>query len=171
MHQGLIAQWHRGVAAQGVAGAALLSIPVLVAATIGVGGGIGGGLSSLATGPSDIAIGDAPTQTKGIDRLTTTLPSLTRESSRSDAARSRDRGSRPGDLSPGGGAGTPVSEGGPAGGDTGGGGSGGGAGGGNAPTGNPPADEPPPPPGDTTGIGVGVDNGVSQILQGLGLEQ
>jgi hypothetical protein len=54
MRQGLIAQWHRGIVARGLVGACLLMIPVLVAATIGF-GGVPGGLSSLATGPSESA--------------------------------------------------------------------------------------------------------------------
>lgn len=58
MRHGLIAQWSRGIAGRGLAGAMLLTVPVLVAATIGFGGA--GGLSSLANGPSEAAIGDSP---------------------------------------------------------------------------------------------------------------
>ena len=56
----------------------LLTVPVLVAATIGFGGA--GGLSSLASGPSPSAIGDAPqsvASTKSIESLTATLPVAT----------------------------------------------------------------------------------------------
>lgn len=86
MHQGLIAQWHRGVAAKGIIGALLLIVPVMVAATIGVGGGVGGGLSSLATGPSKAAIGiDTATgegKSRALDEISTTLPEVTAETVR-----------------------------------------------------------------------------------------
>ncbi len=84
MHQGLIAQWHRGIASKGFIGALLLVVPVMVAATIGFGGGVGAGLSSLATGPSETTLGEpsAQTETRSIEQLTTTLPQLTIDSAR-----------------------------------------------------------------------------------------
>jgi hypothetical protein len=53
MPQGLLAQWQRGIALRGVAGALLLMVPVVIAATIGFGGGVGVGLSSALSGPTD----------------------------------------------------------------------------------------------------------------------
>ncbi len=64
MRQGLIAQWHRGIAIRGLVGAMLLMIPVLVGATIGF-GGVAGGLNSLATGPSETAFGTTSAKTGG----------------------------------------------------------------------------------------------------------
>jgi hypothetical protein len=78
MRQGLIAQWHRGIAARGLVGAMLLMIPVLVGATIGL-GGVGSGLTSLATGPSETAVGGTPKvagtdgSSKSIERLSASL--------------------------------------------------------------------------------------------------
>jgi len=88
MRQGLIAEWSRGIAGRGLIGAALLTVPVMVAATIGFGGA--NGLSSLASGPSDAAIGrvsGAPLTTeRNIESLTATTVSLpTRE--QAEAAR------------------------------------------------------------------------------------
>jgi hypothetical protein len=81
MRQGLIAQWHQGIAARGLVGAMLLMIPVLVGATIGL-GGVAGGLTSLATGPSETAVGGTTkTVTQGsaknIERLSASLTAST----------------------------------------------------------------------------------------------
>jgi hypothetical protein len=54
MGKGLLSQWRRRIAARGVAGAVLFTVPVAVAGTIGFSGGFAGlgeGLSSLASGP------------------------------------------------------------------------------------------------------------------------
>jgi hypothetical protein len=62
MSNGLLAEWRRGIVARGLAGAALLAVPVGVAAAIGFGtslSGVTGGLSSLANGPDSTAA--APT--------------------------------------------------------------------------------------------------------------
>lgn len=78
MRQGLIAKWLRGIAGRGLVGALLLTVPVLVAATIGFGGAEG--LSSLASGPSDAAVGDAPAQltaNRSLESLTASLSPLT----------------------------------------------------------------------------------------------
>jgi hypothetical protein len=79
MRQGLIAQWHRGIAARGLVGAMLLMIPVLVGATIGF-GGVSAGLTSLASGPSATAVGTTGSKTAGdqpggqdIERLSASL--------------------------------------------------------------------------------------------------
>jgi hypothetical protein len=52
--KGLLAQWRRGIFARGLAGAAMLAVPVAVAAMIGFGtslSGVSEGLGALATGP------------------------------------------------------------------------------------------------------------------------
>ena len=54
MGKGLLAWWRRRILARGVAGAALLAIPVAVAAAIGFGtslSGVAGGLSAVTSGP------------------------------------------------------------------------------------------------------------------------
>ena len=54
MRNGLLAEWRRGIVARGLAAAALLSVPVAVAAAIGFGTSVadlGEGLESLASGP------------------------------------------------------------------------------------------------------------------------
>jgi hypothetical protein len=68
MRKGLLAQWRRGIVARGLAAAALLAIPVAVAAAIGFGNslsGIAGGLSAVANGPDQVA---APTGTTAAPR-------------------------------------------------------------------------------------------------------
>jgi hypothetical protein len=52
--KGLLAQWRRGIFARGLAGAAMLAVPVAVAAMIGFGtslSGVSEGLGALASGP------------------------------------------------------------------------------------------------------------------------
>ena len=54
MGKGLLASWRRRIVARGMAGAALLAVPVAVAAAIGFGtslSGVAGGLSAVASGP------------------------------------------------------------------------------------------------------------------------
>ena len=56
MGNGLLAQWRRGVVARGLAAAALVSVPVVVAAAIGFEtslGGLADGLASGLGGPDD----------------------------------------------------------------------------------------------------------------------
>jgi hypothetical protein len=56
MRKGLLAEWRRGIVARGLAAAALLAVPVAVAAAIGFGTSVAGlseGLDSLATGPDN----------------------------------------------------------------------------------------------------------------------
>jgi hypothetical protein len=67
MHETLIGEWRRGVAARGALLAALLTIPIAVAALIGLGGGanLPFGLSALAAGPSERAAGAGPSQPGG----------------------------------------------------------------------------------------------------------
>lgn len=68
MRKGLLAEWRRGIVARGLAAAALLAVPVAVAATIGFGTSLGGlseGLGSLASGPDEAAL--TATESDGID--------------------------------------------------------------------------------------------------------
>src|SRR5262245_22068825 len=66
MSNGLLAEWRRGIVARGLAGAALLAVPVAVAAAIGFGtslSGVTGGLSALANGPDTTPAAQSPTGT------------------------------------------------------------------------------------------------------------
>jgi len=61
MGNGLLAQWRRGIATRGFAGAALFAVPVAVGAAIGFGtslSGVVGGLSSFANGPATTTTAD-----------------------------------------------------------------------------------------------------------------
>jgi hypothetical protein len=56
MGNGLLAEWRKGIVVRGLLAAALLAVPVSVAAAIGFEGslaGLGGGLGSLADGPAE----------------------------------------------------------------------------------------------------------------------
>jgi hypothetical protein len=57
MGKGLLPWWRRRIAARGLAGAALLAVPVAVAAAIGFGtsiSGLAGGLSAVTSGPGAV---------------------------------------------------------------------------------------------------------------------
>lgn len=57
MGKGLLAWWRREIVARGLAGVALLSVPVAVAALIGFGSslsGVAGGLSAVTSGPDAV---------------------------------------------------------------------------------------------------------------------
>ena len=63
MGKGLLAQWRRGIFARGLAGAAMLAVPVAVAAMIGFGtslSGVSEGLGALASGPPTATPDDDP---------------------------------------------------------------------------------------------------------------
>lgn len=81
--ESLLAQWQRGIALRGIAGAVLLMVPVVVAATIGFGGGLGVGLTSALEGPSESAVDtspepDAPEQaSESLDTLVASDPPTT----------------------------------------------------------------------------------------------
>jgi hypothetical protein len=167
MSNGMLAQWRRGIVARGLAGAALLAVPVGVAAAIGFGTSLSGlttGLSAIASGP-----GESSAQTSATTRSTALNRALIAL------------------------AGTPTTTGagGTGGGGTGGGGSGGGVGnggggggsGGGAPTstgtqgtggGSTPGDPPVNPPvvdvegggGDANGLVQGVSDTVNGLLPG-----
>ncbi len=195
MRQGLIANWHRRLAVKGLYGAALVAVPVAVASTIGFGGA--GGLSSLATGPGESALGGsvaeeqlASKSKRSIESLTSTLPIVTAEQRGGAAA-----GETAASGSPiGTGVTTQGTTGSPASGDGGGGGGEGGSGGGisggavsGGPASEPGSADPtgdaggsPPPGSSDNNIGVNVGNYlgdgsnqnpgiVNQLLQGLGL--
>jgi len=163
----LLAEWRRGIFARGLAGAALVAVPVFVAGAIGFGtslSGLTGGLSELASGPADPAGGpQAVPPTRGIDR---TLISLS--AGPSDAGTGAGGGGDGGDRggngpvirSPGGsgGGGTPTG---------GGGGSGGGGSGGGGGTGLPGVSLP----GGGGGIGGGGGTGdpVGDVIDSTGV--
>src|SRR6188508_3333529 len=77
MSNGLLAEWRRGIFARGLAGAALVAVPVIVAGAIGFGtsfSGLTGGLSELASGPAEPAAGpQAVPPTRGLDRTLISL--------------------------------------------------------------------------------------------------
>jgi hypothetical protein len=77
MGNGLLAEWRRGIFARGLAGAALVAVPVVVAGAIGFGtsfSGLTGGLSEFASGPAEPADGpQAVPPTRGIDRTLISL--------------------------------------------------------------------------------------------------
>lgn len=111
MRQGLIAQWNRRMAANGALGVALLAIPVVVAATIGLGGA--GGLSSLAAGPSEGSLGQSSAERvrsgQRLEELVEALPTVgERPSDVTDESASSPGAVAPGTLpGPGGGGGEP----------------------------------------------------------------
>src|ERR671924_2003987 len=64
MGKGLLAWWRGRIVARGLAGVALLSVPVAVAGLIGFGtslSGVAGGLSAVTSGPSAVPA-SAPTR-------------------------------------------------------------------------------------------------------------
>jgi fibronectin-binding autotransporter adhesin len=76
MRKGMLAQWRRGLLARGLAGAALLAVPVAVAAAIGFGNsfsGLAGGLSALASGPDNPAPPPAGARPSGLSRALVAL--------------------------------------------------------------------------------------------------
>ena len=166
----LLAEWRRGIFARGLAGAALVAVPVFVAGAIGFGtslSGLTGGLSELASGPADPAGGpQAVPPTRGIDR---TLISLS--AGPSDAGGGGGVGGGGGDGGDRGGNGPVVqSPGGSGGGGTptgGGGGSGGGGSGGGGGTGLPGVSLP----GGGGGIGGGGGTGdpVGDVIDSTGV--
>lgn len=77
MRKGLLAEWRRGIVSRGLVTAALLAVPVGVAATIGFGtslGGVSEGLASLASGP-DRSQADPAAASDGIDSAIVALAS------------------------------------------------------------------------------------------------
>jgi hypothetical protein len=120
MSNGMLAQWRRGIVARGLTGAALLAVPVGVAAAIGFGtsfSGLGTGLSALTSGPADTSTQTtASTRSTALNRVLVALAGSPTTSS--------------------GGAGGAGAGGGSAGGGTGGGGVGGGGGSGGGTSGN-----------------------------------
>jgi hypothetical protein len=74
MRKGLLAEWRRGLAARGFAAAALLAVPVGVAAAIGFGSSVSGlteGLDSLANGPDSSQA--TPASSREIDTAITAI--------------------------------------------------------------------------------------------------
>jgi len=76
MRNGLLAEWRRGIVARGLAAAALLAVPVGVAAAIGFGTSVAGlseGLGSLANGPESSQALPATTDSDAIDTAITAI--------------------------------------------------------------------------------------------------
>jgi hypothetical protein len=137
-------------------GAALLMVPVLVAATIGF-GGVGGGLTSLASGPSESAIGPSaarPDRRHSLERLSATLPEAVTASRRAKS----DGSARPQPIASQGGRTHPAGGGAP---------SGGGAQGGAAVVGAGQGAAPPPAAPGTLPAAPDQPDVVGQILQSL----
>lgn len=77
MGEGLLAWWRRRILARGLAGVALLAVPIVVAALIGFGtslSGVVGGLSSLTSGP-DAVPPSARTAPRGLNHAVVALAS------------------------------------------------------------------------------------------------
>jgi hypothetical protein len=75
MGKGLLAWWRQRIVARGLAGVALLSIPVAVAALIGFGtslSGVAGGLSAVTSGP-DAVPASSPTAPVKLSRAVAAL--------------------------------------------------------------------------------------------------
>ena len=152
----------------------LLTVPVLVAASIGFGGA--GGISSLASGPNQSSIAVSPEileTTSSIESLTATLPLETPASVRQQQSGGGESVDGVGDV---GGTETPTDTGSPASPPSSG---GGGIGGGSTGTGSPTAPGTPATPG-TPSVGVDISNIgggsggqglIGQLLHGLGLSQ
>jgi hypothetical protein len=170
MSNGLLAEWRRGIFARGMAGAALVAVPVAVAAAIGFGNslsGLTGGLSELTSGPdSTAAPGPAGTATDTIDDAIVDLAGPTTGTGGGGGDTGTGTG---GDVGSGGGGGDDDG-GGVVQSPSGGGGSGGaGGGGGAAPTGGGQGAAPglpalPLPGGGTGDLGDTVDG----VLDGVG---
>jgi hypothetical protein len=174
MGNGLLAEWRRGIFARGMAGAALVAVPVAVAAAIGFGtslNGLTGGLSELASGPGDSAA-PAPAAPAG-DTIDDAIVDLSGPPSGAGAGEGTGGGGGGGGDGDGGGDGGSVVQ------TPGGGGGGGGDGGGGGVAGQPTGDavpELPPLPGGsdgggggTGGAGGGVGGVVNEVLDGVGI--
>ena len=71
MGDGMLSQWRRGIVARGLAAAALLAVPVGVAAAIGFNGSLGGlydGLDAVVSGPEGSPSDQATAATADLDR-------------------------------------------------------------------------------------------------------
>lgn len=164
MGNGLLAQWRRGIVARGISAAALLAVPVMVAAVIGFSTGLSslaGGLGALASGP------DEPSESTSATSADLDAVLVGFSGPRSDGAPGApDRGTGGGGGETGGG-----------GGETGGGGGGTGGGGGPVdsvalpPVGNPPGGgvEIPGVPGvGDPGSDPSTDtDAINEILKGI----
>jgi hypothetical protein len=173
MGNGLLAWWRRRIAARGMAGAALLAVPVAVAAAIGFGtsiSGVAGGLSSVTSGP-DAAPASAQTSPS---KLNHAVVALAREPAPTNGPGSAGNGAGGGAI--GGGstnstpAGTGVGTGSGSGSNSGGGGGGGGSsllGGGGSEISAPNAPNLGLPGGGGVNNTVdGVTNGASNTVNG-----
>ena len=160
MGNGLLAQWRRRVVARGLVGAVLLAIPVAVAAVIGFGSslsGVAGGLSAIAEGPSTTTT----TSQLAPYKLNRAVKALAAHDTTTIAALGSSADAPVGSgVGAGGGSTTGVG---------GSGGSGGGGGGSDSPTVSAPAapDIPLPGGGSTTDTASQLNNGVSNLIDGV----
>jgi len=160
MGNGLLAQWQRRVVARGLVGAVFLAIPVAVAAAIGFGGslsGVAGGLSAIAEGPATTTTVSQLPPYK-LNRAVKTLAS--HDTTTTAALGNSSQAPIGSGVGAGGGSTTGV-------GGTGGGGSGSG-------NSEPPAisnpaapDIPLPGGGSTNDTATQVNNGVSNLINGV----
>jgi len=152
MSNELLAEWRRGVAVRGVAGAFLLAVPVAVAAIIGFGSslsGVVGGLSEIATGPDRAPASQANPTT--LSRAVSALPPTVNGGGGGGANGPNNSG---GIVGPGGsGSGAPA---------------GGGSGGGGSGNGSQTPGAPALPPINGNGAGNGVGNAVNGITNAVG---
>ena len=166
MSKGILAQWRRGIVTRGLTAAALLAVPVAVAATIGFGTSLSGltdGLDALASGPdgTEAANAEAP-------EIDAAIPATgTATGGGEGAAQPAPVPGAPGGV--GGEGGTPVEGTTPApqgqapATNT----SPGGAGGGNSPAVNPPDVSVPSTGGGVGGAVDGLLDGVNNTANGL----
>jgi hypothetical protein len=157
MSNGLLAQWNRRIAGRGLVGAALLAVPVAVAAALSFSGGFSGlpgGLSALASGP-DTGASASP----GAQSLNSVLVAFSGTPGPATGGGTSGAGSPGGD----GGAGEVGGNGGSSGGGTGGTGDIGGGAGGTIP--NPPAvNLPADDPGGVGSLVDGVQGSVTDLV-------
>ena len=147
MSNGLLAQWNRRIAGRGLVGAALLAVPVAVAAALSFSGGFSGlpgGLSALTSGP-EAGAGAVP-GTRSLNRVLVAFSGTPAPATGGSPGGNGGAG----DLGVGGNGGSP-------------GGGGGGTGGGTIP--NPPAvNLPADDPGGVGSLVEGVQGSVTDLV-------
>jgi hypothetical protein len=162
MGKGLLAWWRRRIVARGLAGAALLAVPVAVAALIGFGtsiSGVAGGLSAVTSGPDATPV-SSPTRATSLNHAVVAL------ASKQSSAGSTTTGASNGDTS---GGTTGIGGGGSSGSGTGSSGSGGGSSSPQVPTiSSPSAPDVTLPGGSSTGGTSDTVNGtVNNVIGGV----
>lgn len=167
MGKGLLPWWRRRIVARGLAGAALVAVPVAVAAAIGFGtsiSGVAGGLSALTSGP-DAVPASAQTSPSKLNNAVVALANRRTSSNGSAPTRGGSGGGAVGGSNgtTGTGAGTGS------GGGTGSSGSGGGSGSSSSPLigTNPPRINLPGTGGGGGGATDGVNDTVNNVIGGV----